>query len=434
MVKAFSLKYKLFLLIAILLAASCFFIFKSPGTKAGILDNVDGFAYNATYGLISFNCSNFETGEIATFPYTFPFTFASEGCVENPHGVDIGDDGYLTGHAWNTSLGLIDFGPATSSPAFFASSTNLLSGWAWIESLGADGWINLSGLSIDPATGDFHGTVSTATIGDIKFNCADDSSCGTVDHRVHHYYPIVVSAMSAPNWSQAEACAGTSKQAIIKWQLTSGTQSIYQTDYQIVIDDDSDMADPVFDSGKITSGATQYTCPNLFGCTLNYGTEYYVWVKFWDARGEDYGWVRYDHDLPEHTLTEDNGSTSRYTFATYKHEFPNPYFSYGITDWKVGDEIIFSDASQYYTAGSPDSNPQDCSEVNCDYLWSTDVNVPPTTVFDQASTTIVFYEGILGSVALQITDGDAYICSTSTPAFDITFNLPFWKEINPNVE
>lgn len=88
----------------------------------------------------------------------------------------------ITGYAWGENVGWINLAPTNGGIARDGSGN--LSGYAWGEGVG---WVNFNptngGVSID-SEGFFHGHAWSDSRGWISFNCDDDSSCGTVDHKV----------------------------------------------------------------------------------------------------------------------------------------------------------------------------------------------------------------------------------------------------------
>lgn len=88
----------------------------------------------------------------------------------------------ITGYAWAGNAGWINLAPANGG--ITRDGGGNLSGYAWGE---GTGWINFAptngGVSID-SSGFFHGEAWSESKGWILFNCDDDSSCATVDHKV----------------------------------------------------------------------------------------------------------------------------------------------------------------------------------------------------------------------------------------------------------
>lgn len=88
----------------------------------------------------------------------------------------------VTGNAWSSANGWINLAPTQGGVV--NDGHGVLSGYAWGENTG---WINFKptngGVTIDSA-GDFHGYAWSESKGWIVFNCATDSTCGTLSHKV----------------------------------------------------------------------------------------------------------------------------------------------------------------------------------------------------------------------------------------------------------
>ncbi|MDO8581985.1 MAG: PKD domain-containing protein [bacterium] len=130
-----------------LLLASVFAI--GPAT-AGTNDTVSGWAWADTVGWVSFNCTNV-TGE----------------CDRSNYGVTIDPDtGKFSGYAWSDNIGWVSFtrdatmGTPPAAPfngsenysALWNKTTNAVTGWAKILSMGNGGWLQFRSAAIDPAT------------------------------------------------------------------------------------------------------------------------------------------------------------------------------------------------------------------------------------------------------------------------------------------
>lgn len=415
-------------------------------------NNIRGSAYNETYGKISFNCLDDDIG--GTFPYTFPFQFSSGVCDPNDHGVNLDADNNFSGDAWNATLGLITFDATTTPPDSYSFNSNCSNTcnltnncWAcynendqkiygWARVIDSGEWIEFnssvspqSSISnyLSPNPGIFSGYASS-TLGDISFNCSNDSSCLEDDYYVYRW-PIEIRQLSAPNWNFSEACSGGVKQAVLKWYISGGSQSAYQ----IIINDSNSTSTPLYDSGKVTSSAKQFICSGL-SCPLAYDSHYYFWLRLWD---ESYSatptdWRQFDTsngDVLTDNSTENQSSPNpTLTFTTYKHEFPLPYFTWDPYDVIVGSSTSFDGSAQYYTSSYPDSNPQACDSGTCSYLWTTTDASAIIASTSNATTTMLFTKATGTTVYLRATDADSYYCSTST-LLNVNFLLPTWKEI-----
>lgn len=447
----------------LVMAIFVLFFSLSHSVSASTSDNIRGNAWNATYGFISMNCLDDVNG--GAFPYTFPISFYMPPCSNLQHGVNLSSDNIFYGQAWNQGLGLISFISSSTPPdnrafavncskpsactagssciACYNEATRQVHGWMKIESLGDNGWVNLNSdinhrvsMSnyLDPEPGVFNGTASS-TIGDILFNCSVNNSCSSIPDYTNWrtvLWQVTVSKMSAPNWGAADACSSIAKKAVFKWFLKAGQQ----TAYQIIINTTNSTSSPIFDTGKKTGSATQYSCPNAFdACALNYGTAYYWWVRLWDIYDNPTEWRQFYHPGSDLDILTDNSQENDnlsgnpdYTFMTYQHEFPSPFFSWTPENPLVGTTTDFTNQSKYYVSLWPNYNPQDCGS-NCSYTWTT--SDPGAIISDanKATTSIIFSQAAGATVSLLVSDPDKYQCTLASPVIDVNFDLPIWREI-----
>jgi len=125
---------KKFLVVVIVLTTVFAFPFVKE-IKAGVDDNVSGWAWSDNIDWVSFNCTN------------------EDNCGTSDYGVNINEDGTFTGHAWSENVGWIDFSPSGPYPDLPDYSTKVsletgeVSGWARALSYGGgwDGWVSFSG-------------------------------------------------------------------------------------------------------------------------------------------------------------------------------------------------------------------------------------------------------------------------------------------------
>ena len=211
----------------------------------------------------------------------------------------------------------------------------------------------------------------------------------------------VAENLSAPNWTQENACSYGAKQAIFRWNFIDPDVGADQTAYQIIFDDDDNIADPVVDTGKV-DGIPGESEQYIHGSSdLVFNTTYWWWVKVWDNNDTSAGFV------------------AGTPFTTYKHELPDVNFSYFPTSPSQGEEVQFTDFS---TA--------DISTSITDWLWSGDYDTISPTSATSTNSVMIFDEGGIKTVNLQVTDGDGYFCSESKD-INITASLPRWQEIKP---
>lgn len=423
-------------------------------------------------GYVYFSCYDDEIGDRLDVPgnlYTPPelaFHFYSVPCSYLVHGVFINQDGLFSGQAWNQSEGLISFeyegvdppggygsfnsvcatcNPSTNCIACYIESQQKVYGWARTA---AGDWIRLDppsnpvkiqswdlsnpvfpGEDVDP--GDFVGTASSSLLGGLSFNCkseAGGNACSTRDYKVY-IGGLSIGKLSAPNWTYTQACNSTARGAVLRWYRKSGQQSAYE----IIINDSptfsTSSADYVCWTDVVpSSGASQYTIPNA-NCSLNYNTNYYWWIRLFDEDGEPTELYQFGQAGIVSESTDGNPDGNSNTFTTYKHEFPNPFFSWVPEEIVVGTTTTFTSASSYYTTASPSSS-QACVDAACSYLWTTDDLLAVISSPTASKTDIVFAVATGTTIYLRVTDVDNYYCSTST-TIRINYGLPLWREVKP---
>ncbi len=421
---------------------------------SAITDNVRGFAHSSdSNSWVSFNCANDpNVGGQNIFTFTFSTSTDTSGsnmhfsfptCAENDFGVNIDDDtGEISGRALSDHYGFINFNHSSHSyepKAYYNSSTKEITGTAYVENLGpTDGKVNFSDVYVTPSNGFWHGHMTNSEMGNIKLNCDDSTpsghpSCMENFFKVKYIMPLKIEEVSAPNWSPEQACGSFANRSILRWQTIGDPQSAYQ----VIIDTDSVRDDdtPYFDSGKITSTASQYVCPNAEGCSLDYDTSYYFWVRLWDSLDDPTDWTQFDHNDILHTLTDNedyntnNSPDPNLTFTTYAQEFPDVFFDWNPEEIVIGEDVYFDGDGNYYTNSEPNFNPQPCTETTCDYEWDSTVatNISNAT---NSTTTVIFTQSTDGSVSLTVTNPFGYSCSTSSP-ISIDYETPIWKEVKP---
>ncbi len=452
-----------------------FGFFVSANSVKAATSTVVGKAYWGIYGYIYFNCAddvignrfdeanNLAGGTRYISPAEAAFHFYSEPCTDLIHGVTVDVDKRMGGQAWNPSLGLIDFegnfapnhdfnshcpkcvGTCT---ACYDESAQKMYGWARIASTSE--LIRLDSALTPPvmlyldvnnnpfpgynmALGDFAGKASSPR-GNVDFNCETEnypgvSNCATRQYKVY-IKDLILSKLSAPNWSYGEACSSGALKAVLKWQKMSGTQ----TAYEIVVNDapsfNTTTADYVCWSGKkLSSSAVQYTIPNSDpNCgALAYNTPYYWWIRGFDNNNEPTEWRQYDSNNSI-TSTDKDLDNNPLTFETFKHEFPSPFFTWSPFDVTTGTTTSFnSTGSVYYTDAAP-TTAQDCVSGPCLYTWSTSDLLATTSSLSGQNIDINFFTATNTSVTLAIADAANYTCSFSIQ-FRINYDLPLWHEI-----
>lgn len=310
--------------------------------------------------------------------------------------------------------------------------------------------------------GDFMGHASSTINGvrqPLSFNClseygeAGNNSCSERDYKVFLGSPSI-GQMSAPNWSFDDACSpGKARGAILRWNLKSGSH----TGFEVAVTKSNNLAtsspEAVCYSGIRWNSALQYNIPNPADLicknfsSLEYNQSYYWFVRLWYLNSgvqTPTQWYQFGvndahegaiYDINNGPPSTTNPADNKKTFTTYKHEFPNPYFTWDPVEIEVGATTTIFTAlspgakSKYYTAASPNV-PIDCNESgDCSYNWS--VLGVGSSIYnpESAETVIVFNQPGAASVILGVRDQSNYYCTKSILITEINYGLPVWREI-----
>ncbi|NLZ74671.1 hypothetical protein GX917_02100 [Candidatus Falkowbacteria bacterium] len=466
-----------------LVASFLFFFFLMTAAPAqAATSTVRGVAWAGdSYREVYMNCLDAvvgsrldQEGNLYNFPEPRGFHFFADPCQAGmQHAVYIDENGNFSGQAWNPTVNFISFS-GTATPPDNYSSTNAhcphtcnasnncwaclnetdqkVYGWARIDVSGE--WIkldndleptsvSLQGCDLSASTfpghgipvGDFVGYAvadagNTNFTGTISFNCESEAGGSACEERNYKVYigNLTLGALTAPNWSYTQAC-NNALGAALKWCKRSGIQTAYE-----VMVSTSNTPDPssavCWSRKKISDYAFQYTLPNadLDCAPLNYGTNYYWWVRAYDENDEPTEWYQYNSNSA--TDTDGNPDGNPLTFTTFKHNFPNPFITWEPLTPVVGTTTLFSAInSQYYTTAQP-SLPQSCAGNNCNYLWSVSGGTYTISTTTAATTSIVFTNSIKGAfVELELRDSDNYMCKARTAPMEINYDLPLWREV-----
>lgn len=144
------IKTVLYSIIFVVVVLNAFFLLSTPTAHSSATDNLTGYAWSDTIGWISFNSTN-EAGPTADY------------------GVTVAGDGDMSGYAWSEHIGWISFNeagcPSGTCAPHFDKVTGVVTGWAralspttTVNTGGWDGWISLSGTTVD---GNSYGVVVT---------------------------------------------------------------------------------------------------------------------------------------------------------------------------------------------------------------------------------------------------------------------------------
>ncbi|MHB8903934.1 MAG: hypothetical protein ACYC40_02440, partial [Patescibacteria group bacterium] len=438
--------------------------------------------FGSTYSYVYFNCLDDVSGDRLDvlgnlsggglyLPPDDVFHFFAPPCLGSSHGVYISPTNLFSGSAWNYKLDYITFAATTTPPDGYAfngpaygncPTCTLANGcsacynptdqkvYGYARVINDGTWIKLNSTSTIPTAiqdwnlsnavlpgrdilpGDFVGTASS-NLNDLSFNCeSEGGGSGTCATRNYKTYigNLQIGHLSAPNWDAYQACNGSARGAILRWSKKSGQQ----TGYEVVVNTHDSFSTSTADyscwSGKKYSTiANQYNLPNSDpNCaTLEYNQKYYWWVRLFDENDVPTQWYQYDSNSVADTDQNSDGNV--YTFSTYRHEFPNPYFAWSPAEILVSATTTFTSNSNYYTDIGPITPQPTCSGPNCFATWSTtDAGAYISAPHSPTSTDIIFLQATGTTVTLQITDSELYTCSTSTTLY-INYGLPIWREV-----
>lgn len=414
---------------------------------AGTNDNVSGWAWSENIGWISFNNI---TGGGGT---SYGVHICSAG---DPNPLCSGkSEGDFVGYAWSENIGWIDFappGPYPAAPNYSAKvniQTKEVSGWARAiaggtsGSGGWDGWIKLRGSNygvwIDNSTkpAQFRGFAwGSDVIGWILFNCKDSqnpnicndtktSGTGTpLDEGFKVYTTFAfnqaptVSNFQDPdlaeNYCQIASGLG---QVSFQWQYNDvDGDSELKFDFRVNNVNNVNAPNPAIDKTinnppcLDSNPGPAISCTNsqyvTIGAELNYNSTYYWWVRVYDDKGNNSGWV------------------AGPSFQTASHPWPWPEFTIQPENPIAEELITFIDNSKCYDPGQ-----YDCRDKNNTYFWTFGDG---QTSNERGNTTHSYQEEGTYIVRLRITDYEnpSYSCEISK-TIDISAPLPEWEEIPP---
>jgi len=420
------MKKILFLLLLILIFIVGFLLigkknFKSSQVKAAAGDNVSGWAWSENIGWISFNCT--------TDPDSGP-------CVSSNYGVNIDEvTGNLTGYAWSENIGWIHFDPTGAYPETPAYSarldlvTNEFKGWARALAYGGgwDGWIKMAGIATD---GSSYGVVRN--ICDIEGWAWGSDVVGWID-----FYDVTTTfcANQAPYvkpgsqvveyQTYCEIALGTG-QVGFRWKYRDDDgDNESRFDFRVNNVNNVNDLNPEVDrtvnglsnpDGTVNTQAVLVVTPfpGPGSDKIAYNTPYYWWVRVWDSKGANSGWV------------------AGPGFTTYAHALPWPDFTHSPSVPSVDEVVYFTDNSTCYDAANDSYRCQEINPItgtNNTYLWDFGDGATSSDIGD---TTHIYSEPSEGyTVELSVTDDLGTCTGTGDTPMITTLPLPEWKEIPP---
>ena len=444
----------IFFIIILIIFSFC----PAKDAKAGILDNVSGWAWSENIGWVdlnSINCDSNGNGVTDAVNYSQ----CPIGQTVSDYGVNINQDGILSGYAWSENIGWISFnqGDLTGCPSSpcqtSINESGKVSGWAKVLSYGGgwDGWIKFAGnganwngstctgtnnynntnrcnwgVKVNDSTGAFSGFAwSDMVVGWVSFNYGATTSFS-------FNAPPDKPTLPSESVIWLSGCTYTLAIPTINWIYSDDDNVPLGTDpqaaYQIRIDDD-----PTFDvdanDNAILDG-NEFKCGGVVcsgGASPSFSPLTSNWISWADHNTRYYWKVR---------VKDSNDAWSEWSnlnsFYTPQHTYPDPDFIHTPESPSADEEVQFIDISTCYNSSN---EPYSC-KVNAGnrYVWdfgdgeSCDSNVNSSCRGDVAHP---YSELGDYTVILQITD-DVGICQSQgdTP-INATLPLPEYEEVPP---
>jgi hypothetical protein len=439
--------------------------------KAGVNDNVFGWAWSETIGWISFNSTNCDSdGDGITD--TGNYSQCPSGEPISDYGVHIAPDGVFSGYAWSENIGWIKFDPDPDfdtglypeDPQYGARidlNTGEVSGWiracagtvnsdcqSSTRTDGWDGWIKLRGITtggssygveLNLESREFEGWAwGSDVVGWVSFNCANPETgnvCGTSDYKVQTSFVFQRVANPPSNLSETlDSCAwGTSPQValglsvILNWNY-SDPDGDPQEAYEVWVDDDPNFSGAKFNHIVEPSQAASYAL-NLsqdddgdWLSSLEWGRTYYWKVRVKDAGSEQWS----DFSAVD-------------SFTTPLHASPYPNFQPSPQNPSLDELVEFIQNSTSTAQATCYSGGEHLcqDDPNTDYAWDFDYQKAQGFTIDSTfkgnATTTYSLQGVY-QVGLKITDNtlpapNNYCIGEAT--VNVRLSLPKWKEVAP---
>jgi len=432
---------------------------------ASLTQNIYGWAWSENIGWVSFNCQNC---------FNNPACDKTAVCNGShlDYGVNIAQDGIISGKAWAEHIGYVSFNeaelvgcPSGTCRAWVDLNNGFLYGWAralsapWdTQSGGWDGWIRLRngsnyGVYIDftdnkefkgYAWGGGGSNVNNVVIGWLSFSSknSDSDGDGTSDTGNYPQTPPGLPVEdyktettfsfppTATNLSAVTSNMCSSPSMSLSW-VFEDLETAYgdaQSAYQAQVDKEGTFAsfgNGELNTGKVVSGSLSQAVllvKNAVASQLDYNTLYRWRVKVWDSFDTESAWA--------------NGAN----FQTPLHIYPTPQFKWlppypsqdetvQLCSVSAGDCVSFL-PSELSICYDNSNNAISCTSKTFNWV------LPPQgqfeTGFNNASENpkIKFNAPGNWDVSLTITDPVGQ-CSISKQV-RVIIPLPRWKETSPN--
>ena len=393
--------------------------------------NVSGWAWSSNIGWISLNRLNCDPdGNGLAGPGT-PVGCPADGTAIPAYGVTLAPvvDGVrnMTGYAWSSNIGWIDFNPAGPFPAAPNHSaridnphlpTSTVSGWAraLAHDGGWDGWIKTQGseynTSLNFVNREFSGWAWSENIGWISFNhlncevASPPLGCPPSGTTIPDYEVIFINfppEVREPLTAAADHCA-VPQRYTFSWTFhdrdLGDTQSKLRL--QVVTSTVDIGVGPYTIDRTVTSTVSSYAPLDLFAWNTTYNWR----VMVWDSHNSTSTW------------------STVASFTTPVHRPPNISFTWSPERPAINEVVQFTDATQCFGPGGVSAT---CT------AWSWDFGNGLTSTLRHPTTTYT----VAGryNVRLTVTDpsgtGDPALSCTSTRAISIAAGPPIWIEIPP---
>ncbi|MCG2689737.1 hypothetical protein L6252_00430 [Candidatus Parcubacteria bacterium] len=433
---------------------------------ASLSQNVSGWAWSETTGWLSFNCQNC---------YNNPACDKTAVCNGShlDYGVDIAQNGVMSGKAWAEHIGYLTFNeaelvgcPTAPCRAWVDLNTGFLSGWAralsapWdTQSGGWDGWVRLRngasyGVYIDFADSkQFKGfawggggsNTNNAVIGWVSFNSKNSDSDGDGTSDTGNY-PQTPPGLSVEDYETETSFSfpptATNLSAVVSNMCSSPSMSLSwvfedleaaygdtQSAYQAQVDKEGTFAvfgNGELNTGKVVSGSLSQAVllvKNAVASQLDYNTLYRWRVKVWDSFDTESVWA--------------NGAN----FQTPLHIYPTPQFKW-LPAYPSQDETVqlcavsAGDCASFLPSELSICYDNSNNEISCTgktFNWV----LPPQGQFETGSTAssenpkVKFNAPGLWKISLTITDSVGS-CTLVDKEIRVIIPLPKWKETSPN--
>ena len=306
---------------------------------------------------------------------------------------------------------------------------------------------------------------TNAVVGWISFNSKDYDTAPLFDHKVTYQPandPPTVSGLQLNEKPKYCYVGPEQGQVSFKWTYSDPDgDPQYRFDFRVNDVNDVDDPNPEVDRRFCNTSSNTQTVlvkPSLVSSShtycsgtpdeytptvdtpdaITYNTSYYWWVRVFDNRGGDSGWIQYNDPADTDEDPDDNNPL---TFTTIAHAKPWVDFRWCPYSPIVDEPIQFCSIAgpgvcatvsecQSLPPQPLPADPTACYVAACN-SWAWDFGDGSPISNDQNPTHSYGNAGSYG-VTLRVTDSDTFYCTTSQSVHvGIALPLPEWKEIPP---